>query len=324
MDLGDILDAIFRLYRNNFLTFIGIVALIQVPLILLQIGTTLLFNQQISTDLMSLVREVPAFDPEVDSFAELPIGNLLTFYSIFILFTLLQSVIVQQIINGALANAISQRYHEQPVSILSAYGFGINRMVSLVLAGIVIAVIMGIVSFLIFGAFATGFILFVTLGTAQGEGGAVIMSLLGMFLLIAGMLLTILIIVVLAVLFLFVTQAIVLEGYGPLAAIRRSTRLIRGSFWRVVGIVILLYILVQILTLLPTFALGGAIGLAFADPIQDFAMRQSLTSLVGYLAQILVLPLLLIGYTLLYYDLRVRKEGYDIELQTVDSEQGIG
>jgi hypothetical protein len=130
-----------------------------------------------------------------------------------------------------------------------------------------------------------------------------------------GIVFVLLIIGAVTIIFLFVTQTIVLENHGAMSGLGRSIRLVRGSFWRVVGIVLLLNILVQIVTIIPTSVLGGAVGLIFSDPLKDLAIRQSLSTLIGYLVQIVVLPFLLIGYTVLYYDLRVRKEGYDIELQ---------
>jgi hypothetical protein len=114
--------------------------------------------------------------------------------------------------------------------------------------------------------------------------------------------------------FAFFVQAVVVEGRGPVDALRRSWRLVRGSYWRVLGIMLLLLLLLYILVGVPTGIAGVAISIIFPDPVRHFALRQSLSTLIGYISQIVVLPLQLVAYTLLYYDLRVRKEGYDIEL----------
>src|SRR5215208_3149079 len=45
MSISDMLDAAFRLYRRHFLTFIGIVALLQVPMAILQFAAQLPFLQ---------------------------------------------------------------------------------------------------------------------------------------------------------------------------------------------------------------------------------------------------------------------------------------
>jgi hypothetical protein len=113
---------------------------------------------------------------------------------------------------------------------------------------------------------------------------------------------------------MFVTQAIVLEGKNALAALGRSWQLVRGSFWRVLGIYLLLTLLVIVLTAVPGGILNNVIVFIFNDPIADFVIQQALSQLVNYLTQILILPISLLAFTLLYYDIRVRKEGYDMEL----------
>jgi hypothetical protein len=42
LGIGQLLDQAIRLYRRNFLKFIGIVAVAQIPFIVLQLGTSLL------------------------------------------------------------------------------------------------------------------------------------------------------------------------------------------------------------------------------------------------------------------------------------------
>lgn len=123
-----------------------------------------------------------------------------------------------------------------------------------------------------------------------------------------------LLVALLLVRFAFTIQAVVLEGRGPLSALGRSWTMMRGSFWRVLGIIVLIYLLIQIITVVPSALLGGVIGAIFSE-LDQFMLQQSLSQLVGYVIQIFVLPLQLIGYTLLYYDVRVRKEGFDLELR---------
>jgi membrane-anchored glycerophosphoryl diester phosphodiesterase (GDPDase) len=119
--------------------------------------------------------------------------------------------------------------------------------------------------------------------------------------------------VFLTVCFLFVVPAVVLEGQNPIDALRRSWELALSSFWRVLGIYLLLTLLVFVLTLVPAGALSFVIGIVFSDP-SEIIIQQSLSNLVSYSMQILVLPLSVIGITVLYYDLRVRKEGEDLQM----------
>lgn len=317
MGLGDILDTVFRLYRNNFLTFIGVVALIQIPLILLQIAVNMGLSRGVARDFLLLQEALISFDPRFDSWADLPLGNLALYFMVTILVALFEGIIAQQIINGALANAVSRRYLRQPVSITSAYGFGGSRIFSLIVAGLLISLIILTFSLIVAGIFGLGIVLVAGLTSTQGGGdtGAVLTTFVGFLSFLAIFALIMLIIIGAAILFLFVTQAIVLEGHGPIAAMRRSLHLVRSSFWRVVGTVVAVYLMVQVIALIPTTAAGLGIGAIFNDPINDFGIRQSLSMLVSYGTRMLVLPLLLIAYTVLYYDVRVRKEGFDIQWQ---------
>jgi hypothetical protein len=87
----------------------------------------------------------------------------------------------------------------------------------------------------------------------------------------------------------------------------------------VLGIYLLLTLLVFVLTIVPAGALSFVIGFVFSDP-SEIIIQQSLSNLVSYSMQILVLPLSVIGITVLYYDLRVRKEGEDLQMMAQNYE----
>jgi hypothetical protein len=312
-----LLDAVFRLYRDNFLTFIGIAALLQVPLIIFQLLLGLLLNEAVTSDLLRLVRELPTFDPTRDSFASLPIGGLASYFGFSLFLATIQGAIILQLVNGALANAVSRRYFGRETAILEAYSFGFNRAVNLILAGILLAIVSTLAFSLVFGG-AFGLV-FVMAALLPNQGGGALAAVLLTMLLVGVLVIALLLIALLLVRFAFTVQAVVLEDLGPIAALGRSWTLMRGSFWRVLGIIVLIYFLIQIITLVPSALLGGVIGAVFSE-LDQFMLQQSLSQLVGYVIQIFVLPLQLIGYTLLYYDVRVRKEGFDIELRASTGE----
>lgn len=315
MRLSDILDTIFRLYRSNFVTFFGIAALIQIPVIVFQLSTELVFGQRYMLSFVQLAEELPFFDPQRDSFSDLPIGDIIPYLVISLLISLLQVVVVQQLVSGALANAISRRYMDQPISMLGAYHIGARRIIALIVVGILLGLIGSVIFAVLMGVYLGGIVAIIS-ATAQAGSGAVSL-ILAFFCLILFLLLLIASFALIAVRFLFITQAIVIEGYGPMRSLGRSWRLVSGSFWRVLGIAFVLFLLVQVVAYLPTiivsFILGATMG-SLVDPLQNYTLRQSLLILVNYVAQILVLPLQLGAYTLLYYDLRIRKEGFDIQL----------
>ena len=104
-------------------------------------------------------------------------------------------------------------------------------------------------------------------------------------------------------------QAVMVEGCKAVEALRRSFGLVRGSWWRVFGIVVVLLLVMIGLTLVvgAPFALASRL----AAPTDATALSEAIQLLGGAVAVVVVPPIAAIAMTLLYYDLRVRKEGYD-------------
>ncbi len=316
MNIGDILDTTFRVYRNNFLLFIGITALLTIPMTLLQTAITLAFDE-VFTDYVVFMQSI-MMEPSPDALTEFLNDNVILFLSVSFLTGILQILVLQQLVVGALTNAVQRRYqHDEPTSVLGAYGFGLGRMASLVGAALVVALITLIVFTLLFGCFI-GIVIPLGAGSSQSEADQLFLLVFMFFGILGLVFLTLLITTLFVVRLMFFPQIVVLEGRGPLDALGRSWQLVRGSFWRVLGTVILISLLVQILVFIPGLIFGIGINAVFSDPLRDFAIRQSLSTLVGYISQMLFLPISIIAYTLLYYDLRVRKEGYDLQLLARD------
>jgi hypothetical protein len=105
-----------------------------------------------------------------------------------------------------------------------------------------------------------------------------------------------------AIALVFFPQVILIEGAGSLEALRRSRELVQRSWWRVFGICIV-YI-----------CLGFAGSLAMATPgLLLETYNETLGSLSVTLGTVVILPFFYIGQALVYFDLRVRKEGYTVE-----------
>src|SRR5439155_26533917 len=104
-------------------------------------------------------------------------------------------------------------------------------------------------------------------------------------------------------------QAYVIENPRPLDGMRLSLNLITGSFCRVAGINFVLTILVTIISLSASFSLNFAAAL-----VPSVILVNVLNTLVTSALRMIVLPLQFATLTLLYYDLRVRKEGFDLQL----------
>lgn len=115
---------------------------------------------------------------------------------------------------------------------------------------------------------------------------------------------------VVGVFFLFVPQVTALEGVGGGAAIGRARELGRGFYLRNLGVCVLFALIVKASTILTGFALQALLlaSLPLVGPFLNFAGY--LPATVTILVSVSITPILLLAIVLLYFDVRVRKEGY--------------
>jgi hypothetical protein len=107
----------------------------------------------------------------------------------------------------------------------------------------------------------------------------------------------------------FAPLAVALEERGPAEALSRSWFLTAGRFWPVALGLFVFYLFFQVLASIvvwPTQVLTGV--LLSGLPL----VGASLNVAVWLLAQIVFQPLSTVGAVLIYYDLRMRKEGFDL------------
>jgi regulator of sirC expression with transglutaminase-like and TPR domain len=108
-------------------------------------------------------------------------------------------------------------------------------------------------------------------------------------------------------------QLVILEGCGAIAGLRRSWRLVRPSFWRVLGLVLIVGLLTLLFTGLP-WALA-TLAPRLIDRTTTWPWLMIAAVGLSQIGMVAILPFQIGALTLLYYDLRVRHEGYDIEVQ---------
>jgi hypothetical protein len=113
-------------------------------------------------------------------------------------------------------------------------------------------------------------------------------------------------------LFVPVAPIIGVEGAGPGAALGRSIRLVRGRYFPVLGIALLMGIVSFLLsTALSALPEALAVWIGFED-------GWPLLALGAIASEIVVLPWVAAATVLLYFDLRVRTEGLDLELAAIE------
>ena len=118
--------------------------------------------------------------------------------------------------------------------------------------------------------------------------------------------------------------ALIAEGLGPLRALRRAHELGRGGRVRIMGTAIVAWIVMM----LPAFGLPFLFGFGMAlwtpegagtVPATQLYLYQAVSFLVGGLTT----PFLVAVMVFTYYDRRVRREGFDVELASESIAQNV-
>jgi hypothetical protein len=109
---------------------------------------------------------------------------------------------------------------------------------------------------------------------------------------------------------------LIAEGNRGTGALRRSFRLVRGRWWPTFGVLAL------------GFMFQFFVGLVFGIPLSLLAQRWdsgsvaaiAVRTVVSVISSVITTPFMSAVLVLIYFDLRVRKEGFDLELLS----QGVG
>lgn len=107
----------------------------------------------------------------------------------------------------------------------------------------------------------------------------------------------------------FATQVAAIEGIYSSAAISRSRELASGQWGRIFVLGLIVGLLMLIITMVLSFATQGML-VAMLGATGAMVAGQAIDAAIN----IIVGPFSTIAFILLYFDVRVRKEGFDIEL----------
>lgn len=277
LSTSELLDRTFHLYRNHFWVFTGISAIPQLFILPLTLGGAAMSMRQ--NDTWSVLMTV---------------GGYLLFY--VALFVSQAPTVV----------AVSNLQMQRSIGIGSSYSGARKSFLRVVWIVFLLCVTFG----MIFGGGGTLIALAIA---AIAEVSPPTVSI------IAGLFLTILPgYYALRWILLgssLVIPATVLEGGGFLASMRRSFSLSRGARWRIFVIYFLMAIFGFIVSFIIEFLL--MFGIAFIhirNPHTFEALAQAIWGVCIFMSASLVGGLAMTALTLVYYDQRVRKEAYDLQL----------
>ncbi len=283
MGLGDLLDGAVKLFMANWRALLLTVAVVVVPV---QLVVAWLARDITSTGLFQLFTDPTAFDlAEVEQLGGADVGAFLI--------TLWVSVLVLPVLTGAVCAIAGGSYVGRPVAWKAALQVAGRRGGSLVGATILI----GIVQFLV----VVPALLIGIAVLATGSGGLLLLAVLLLLLGAVGVL-------AISGLYTATVPAIVTEDLGPAQGMGRSWRLRRPRLWPTVVAVLVAGLLSGIVGLM----ISGL--LSFAGSFAAGGFAWVLVGAGEILAQLIQIPFLAIVSTLLYFDGRIRNEGFDLQI----------
>lgn len=284
--LGEILDRAVLLYRHNFLQLIGIVALVQVPVTLVQITVSLTaFGDTFSR--LGAALNNPAAAPE-DPFSVFG-PSYFVGASLSSAVGILSFILLQGVATAALTVTVAGSYlGDPPTSIGDAYRRIQDKWVQVV-GALLLAVVL---------ALALGFWwLIPCFGWFTGGG-----MLLFLWYVVVPLL----------------APIIIFEDSSPTIAWRRAWTLARRRFWWVLGFALILYLFNLLVVAGPAAVVSLGSQLLSGNPLdlsaERFTFQTIAQSLTVLITGLFYLPLQVAAMTVLYFDLRVRTEGLDLAL----------
>lgn len=291
MGIADILDETVELYKSSFVLLVGIAAVMYVPYSLVQ--------RYFMGKFTGLTMQPTLGEP-------LPMSQLMQLLGVLVL-SLLYHFAVTPFVTGATTFAVSERFLGRNVTIAACFKRILNasmigRLFLAVLfkflALLVPILLIWLAVFVIAMAAATSHLAMIGVG--------LVLCVLGLGALVAAL--------YLYMRLMLIETSLVVEGEGFIRALTRTWTLMPGSILKCLIMLFLAGIVTSIvssITTTPTQLALAATTTKGASPAQWLLV---LNAVIGTLGDTIMAPVTSIVPILLYYDIRVRKEGFDLEL----------
>jgi hypothetical protein len=286
LGIGDIVDRVFSMYRQRAILFIALSAVPYLALFLVIGGIALSLAPQLAP--------LASFFASFANTSTAPRNLSVTPAEGAALFTLVVVAVVAGLIAvlflsvqiGALVDAAAARYLGRETTVGASFRAGLRSAPKIIATGL-----------LLFFALLLGWSVLFLIAALSNNALVATLAILG------GLVATV---------FVFASWLVApvvaaLEPVGPAHAVRRSWWLSKGHRWRILGLQILLAVLQTVLSTLISFVFVAAF-------ISDTTVRLLLQNIVNVVATVLWAPIEWGTFTILYFDLRVRKEALDLQI----------
>ena len=279
MSFGEILDGSLTLYRRNFGVFLKLaIASLIVPVVLLGYFALFMGDRAMMAVMMIQMMTVDW----------VVAGMILLIVVTYIIGVLM--------LNAGTIRVISDSYLDRPSSFGQAIGLALSKTLPLFIVGVAKSLLLGLL------AGITGIILAVLGPMLAGSGGlgVGILFLVGVF--------AVWFCIWVAAGYGVTTPVVVLESLGgPFEAFGRSWGLTKGSRGKVVGLFIVATLLFNAIPQFILAFIGSS--LMGSSPTAGEAIQ-----LASFVLPIILYPAISCVLTLMYYDLRVRREAFDLQM----------
>jgi len=288
LSIGEVLDRSFRIYRGRLSLYVGIMAVPQAfGLALALVVQTLQF----------------LYRPQFDNPEQLE-ENIPLLIGLFAAYLVVGAVYfcAYMLALGATTLAVSEEYAGRTTDIRGAFRHVRGRFGSLML--------LALVAGLRLGGISVGLIL---LTGATSALLVPIQPVLGGIAIFIGMMTSMLLAAFLALRYAMCVPALMLEHLTARPAILRSIFLTSGHLWRV--FLVVLCTLALTYAALAFFQMPFMVGAIMAGVESMAGLILTLIGTVtGSIGGVLVAPIMIIGFVVMYYDLRIRKEALDLQM----------
>jgi hypothetical protein len=295
--LGEILDRTANIYRAHFLKFVGLASPPAAVLLGCMGGFVLLITMN------------PGGQRDATANAVVGLGVV----GLMLIATPLY-VGASALSSAALSYAGSAAAFDEPITIRDSYGAVWKRGWRYV--GLYVLQWLAILGGPLL-AWTLALVVLATAAVAARQAGPALGAAAGVMVLLLGAALAVLALFVL-VLLSMAFPASVVENLGPGTALKRAAALSKGTRWRILVLYVLgaaIGYIVSIVLMVPVFFVAMIPGMATPQKSQLLGTIVIIVFYgISFAVQALTKPIYAIALVLFYYDQRVRKEGFDIEL----------
>jgi hypothetical protein len=282
MTIGEVLDRTFKLYKTEFWLFTGIMSLPFLVIFVFNISIGAVSNGAVTS---MRAGHMPSFSPGLIAGG---VGAIVLFViGILVLISVGQAATIFAVSDIYLGRTATIRGSFQQVR-----GHVLQVIGTIILVGVAIL--------------AVFFVAVPVILAARSLGTVVLaLSIFGLFLFLIFAAIGLVCRLSLAV------PVVTLENNGPFSALSRSLELTKGFAMQIFVILLLYWVLSSVASMV--FTLPFLFLSMFPRPhVLPFGLVV-LQDACSFVAQVLVAPIQTIAISLMYYNLRVRKEGFDLE-----------